>query len=166
MTVTTGDKGDQADDAGADPIAAAIAAMVIDDGPIDGATINTVKKLDHMPALDGMRGLFVILGPMLYHFAPTFIPGGMFSLDFFFVMSSFLIVSLALNEWDRTGGFKVGAYASRRVRRLMPALMVCFVVVAFATAFFIHPGQISKWTSGTTAGMGWVANWKEHYRYQ
>ena len=161
MTVTTGEKGDQADDAGADPIAAAIAAMVIDDGPIDGATINTVKKLDHMPALDGMRGLFVILGPMLYHFAPTFIPGGMFSLDFFFVMSSFLIVSLALNEWDRTGGFKVGAYASRRVRRLMPALMVCFVVVAFATAFFIHPGQISKWTSGTTAGMGWVANWKE-----
>ena len=161
MTVTTGEKGDQADDAGADPIAAAIAAAVVDDGPIDAATINTVKKLDHMPALDGMRGLFVILGPMLYHFAPTFIPGGMFSLDFFFVMSSFLIVSLALNEWDRTGGFKVGAYASRRVRRLMPALMVCFVVVAFATAFFIQPGQISKWTSGTTAGMGWVANWKE-----
>ena len=161
MTVTTGEKGDQADDAGADPIAAAIAAAVVDDGPIDAATINTVKKLDHMPALDGMRGLFVILGPMLYHFAPTFIPGGMLSLDFFFVMSSFLIVSLALNEWDRTGGFKVGAYASRRVRRLMPALMVCFVVVAFATAFFIQPGQISKWTSGTTAGMGWVANWKE-----
>jgi peptidoglycan/LPS O-acetylase OafA/YrhL len=165
MTVTRDDQGNQADDAGADPIAAAIAAAVIDDGPIDGAAVNTVKKLDHMPALDGMRGLFVILGPMMYHFAPYFIPGGMFSLDFFFVMSSFLIVSLALNEWDRTGDFKVGAYASRRARRLMPALMVCFVVIAFATAFIIDSAQIAKWTSGTTAGMGWVANWKEIFSH-
>ena len=165
MTVTRDDQGNKADDAGADPIAAAIAAAVVDDGPIDGATVTTVKKLDHMPALDGMRGLFVILGPMTYHFAPYFLPGGMFSLDFFFVLSSFLIVSLALNEWDRTGTFRSGAYASRRARRLMPALMVCFVVVAFATAFTIDPTHISKWTGGTVAGLGWVANWKEIFAH-
>lgn len=165
MTVTRGESAAKDDDAGTDPIAAAIATAVIDDGPVDGQAVATVQKLDHMPALDGMRGLFVILGPMLYHFAPAFIPGGMFSLDFFFVMSSFLIVSLALNEWDRTGTFDSRAYASRRARRLMPALMVCFVVVAFATAFLIDPAQISKWTSGTTAGMGWVANWKEIFSH-
>ena len=153
MAVTTDEPGDVSERDGTDPIAAAIATAVVDDGPVDGNAVSTVQRLDHMPALDGMRGLFVILGPMMYHFAPAFIPGGMFSLDFFFVMSSFLIVSLALNEWDRTGRFDAGAYAARRARRLMPALMVCFVVVAFATAFLISAAQISKWTAGTTAGM-------------
>jgi peptidoglycan/LPS O-acetylase OafA/YrhL len=47
----------------------------------------------------------------------------------------------------------------------MPALMVCFVVIAFATAFIIDSAQIAKWTSGTTAGMGWVANWKEIFSH-
>jgi len=165
MAVTTDEPGDVSERDGTDPIAAAIATAVVDDGPVDGDAVSTVQRLDHMPALDGMRGLFVILGPMMYHFAPAFIPGGMFSLDFFFVMSSFLIVSLALNEWDRTGRFDAGAYAARRARRLMPALMVCFVVVAFATAFLISAAQISKWTAGTTAGMGWVANWKEIFSH-
>ncbi|MEX1217441.1 MAG: acyltransferase [Acidimicrobiales bacterium] len=161
MTVKTDEQGDQADNPGSDPIAAAFAAAIVEDGPVDGATVDAVRKLDHMPALDGMRGLFVILGPLTYHFAPYFLPGGMFSLDIFFVLSSFLIVSLALNEWDRTGGFSVGGYASRRVRRLMPALTVCFVLVAFATAFLIDASKISKWTGGTVAAMGWVANWKK-----
>ena len=34
------------------------------------------KKVDHMPALDGMRGLFVIAGPLAYHFMPYWMPGG------------------------------------------------------------------------------------------
>ena len=165
MTITTGDKGNQADDVGTDPLAAAIAVAVVDDGPADGATVNTVQKLAHMPALDGMRGLFVIAGPMMYHFAPYLIPGGIIGIDLFFVLSSFLIVSLALNEWDRTGGFDAGGYASRRARRLMPALIVCFIAVAFATAFLITPSQIPKWTAGTTAGMSWMANWKEIFSH-
>lgn len=165
MTLTKGDSASMDDDAGTDPIAAAIATAVIDDGPIDGQAVEQVRKLDHMPALDGMRGIFVLAGPLMYHFAPKWIPGGMIALDLFFVFSSYLIVSLALNEWDRTGGFNVRAYAARRARRLMPALIVCFIAVAFATAFLIDPAQISKWTAGTTAGIGWMANWKEIFSH-
>ncbi|MSW44361.1 MAG: acetyltransferase, partial [Actinobacteria bacterium] len=79
-------------------------------------------RVAHMPALDGMRGLFVIIGPLAYHFAPYWIPGGILGIDLFFVLSSFLIVTILLNEHDRTDQVDVGSYASRRVRRLLPAL--------------------------------------------
>ncbi len=118
-------------------------------------------RMRHMPALDGMRGLFVIIGPLAYHFAPYWIPGGILGIDLFFVLSSFLIFSLALHEWDRSGRFDVGSYASRRVRRLFPALILCFVATALWTAFFLDKSQIAKWTGGITAAMSYVANWKE-----
>ena len=121
----------------------------------------TQKRLRHMPALDGMRGLFVIIGPLAYHFAPYWIPGGILGIDLFFVLSSFLIVSLALHEWDRTGGFDVRGFASRRVRRLFPALVLCFIGTAFITAFVLDVAQIPKWTGGITSAMSYVANWKE-----
>src|SRR6478735_6228057 len=118
-------------------------------------------RMRHMPALDGMRGLFVIIGPLAYHFAPYWIPGGILGIDLFFVLSSFLIVSLALHEWDRTGGFDVKGFASRRVRRLFPALVLCFIGTAFVTAFVLNTAQIPKWTGGIASAMSYVANWKE-----
>ena len=89
--------------------------------PVGVSTVEPVEpvtkpsRLRHMPALDGIRGLFVIIGPLAYHFAPYWIPGGILGIDLFFVLSSFLIVSLALHEWDRTGGFDVKGFASRRL---------------------------------------------------
>ena len=119
------------------------------------------SRMAHMPALDGMRGLFVIAGPLAYHFAPYLIPGGIIGIDLFFVLSSFLIVSIALNEWDRTGRIDMKSYGSRRVRRLMPALVLSFIATAFATAFIIDEGNISKWTGSIVGGMSWMANWRE-----
>jgi len=140
-------------------------------GPVEEQpTVDAVDEVEskprpprvrHMPALDGMRGLFVIIGPLAYHFAPYWIPGGILGIDLFFVLSSFLIVTIALNEWDKTGRIDLGSYASRRVRRLFPALVLSFVAMAAVTATVLDPGQIAKWTGGITAAMSYVANWKE-----
>ena len=156
------DPSDGADDS-TDPIAAAIGVAVAD-APLSDVTAKP-SRIAHMPALDGMRGFYVIAGPMMYHFAPYLIPGGIIGIDLFFVLSSFLIITIALNEWDNTGRMDVPAYASRRVRRLMPALVVCFILTAFATAFLIDPNRIPKWTAGITAGMSWMANWKEIFSH-
>ena len=91
-------------------------------------------KIRHMPGLDGARGLWVILGPLLYHArpenvpgGPSIVPGGILSLDLFFVLSSFLIVTIALKEWDLAGKIDLKGYAGRRARRLLPALLVALV---------------------------------------
>ncbi len=118
-------------------------------------------RIGYMPALDGMRGLYVLLGPLAYHFAPYWISGGILGIDLFFVLSSFLIITIALNEFDKTGRIDIGAYASRRVRRLVPALCVTLIVLAFFTAFVIDESKIDLWTGGIASSMSYVANWRE-----
>lgn len=82
------------------------------------------RRLKHAPALDGLRGL-AIAAVVLFHF-PTRVafPGGLFGVDVFFALSGFLITALLLGEFSRNGRIALGLFARRRVRRLLPALVV------------------------------------------
>ncbi len=125
-------------------------------------------RLGYIPAFDGMRGFWVILGPLLYHARPTsvpggpdIVPGGILSLDLFFVLSSYLIVTIALKEWGGTGGLDMVAYAGRRVRRLFPAL---FLVCAFLTLYLIlidDASLVDRWTGAIVSSLLYVNNWYE-----
>jgi peptidoglycan/LPS O-acetylase OafA/YrhL len=81
-----------------------------------------MAKLGHRPGLDGLRGVAVLL-VIAYHAAPDVVPGGFLGVDLFFVLSGFLITSLLLAEWERTGTVGLGAFYVRRARRLLPALV-------------------------------------------
>ena len=111
------------------------------------------SRLKYIPGLDGIRGIWVVVGPLLYHAATDTVSGGILGIDLFFTLSSFLIISIALNEFDATGRIDLKAYAGRRARRLLPALFVCLgmltiYLVLMAEGFFgyILPwGQMSYW---------------------
>jgi peptidoglycan/LPS O-acetylase OafA/YrhL len=117
-------------------------------------------RFAHVSTLDGLRGLSV-LGPLMFHARAHALPGGFLTIDVFFVLSSYLIVSIALNEWDRTDGFNVLAYAGRRARRLLPALYVCCAVLAIYLAITAKSGQIPRWTGSIVSSLAYVANWHE-----
>jgi peptidoglycan/LPS O-acetylase OafA/YrhL len=121
------------------------------------------SRFGYIPGLDGMRGLWVVLGPLLYHARPDGIPGGILALDLFFVLSSYLITAIALNEWDRTGRIDLLAYAGRRARRLAPALLLC---LAALTAYLVvagEPDQYARWTGAIVATLTYSANWYEAF---
>ena len=92
--------------------------------------------LGYQPAFDGLRGIGVTTF-ILYHciiaFENTnqswFLPGAYLWLELFFVQSGFLITSLLLDEWYRTGEIRLRNFYARRALRLLPAL---FAVVLFA----------------------------------
>ena len=67
-------------------------------------------------------GMFVLalIAILLYH--SGHLMGGFLSVDMFFALSGFLITSILLVEWDRTGTIALGAFWARRARRLLPAL--------------------------------------------
>ncbi len=125
-------------------------------------------KFRYIPAFDGMRGFWVVVGPLLYHGrpqsipgGPDIVPGGILSLDLFFVLSSYLIVSIALREWDGTGRIDLVAYAGRRVRRLFPALFVALAFLSIYLAAVNDPEIIDRWTGAIVSALTYSANWFE-----
>lgn len=123
----------------------------------DSARTGTTR-FGHIPALDGIRGLAVAV-VVIYHFAPTVLPAGFIGVDVFFVLSGFLITSLALREHQSTATVSSGSFYLRRARRLLPAAIVT-VVIAVALAAVIQPESMRGATRGQgIASLLYVANW-------
>jgi len=84
------------------------------------------------PDIQGLRAIAVML-VILDHAGIPWVAGGFIGVDVFFVLSGFLITGLLLQEYEATGSFSLGAFYLRRLRRLLPAL----VVVVGATAIVV-----------------------------
>ena len=122
---------------------------------------STRPRFAYVPGLDGMRGFWVVVGPIIYHARPKFLPGGILAIDLFFVLSSYLITSIALNEWNKTGRIDLVAYAGRRARRLLPALLLCVGALTVYLRFFASAALVSRWTGSLVATLAYSANWFE-----
>lgn len=66
---------------------------------------------------------------LAYHVGPKTFPGGFLGVEIFFVLSGYLLTSLLLGEHARTGRIDHKRYASRRVRRLVPAGLLLLVTI-------------------------------------
>ena len=85
-------------------------------------------RLRKVPALDGLRGIAVLLVVAVHttrilvpSLTRAWLPGGFLGVDLFFVLSGFLITALLLNE-QATGPIRMGAFYRRRALRILPAL--------------------------------------------
>lgn len=90
------------------------------------------KKMRYMPGLDGLRAI-AVLGIIIYHLNKQWLTGGFLGVDTFFVISGYLITSLLLKEYDDTGIIKLKSFWIRRLKRLLPAVIVLLMVVGTAT---------------------------------
>jgi peptidoglycan/LPS O-acetylase OafA/YrhL len=84
----------------------------------------------YFPALDGLRGLAILL-VLGFHFF-SFIPiwkSGWIGVDLFFVLSGFLITGILLRERDRPGF--LGRFYLRRMLRILPAYYLALVLIFF-----------------------------------
>jgi peptidoglycan/LPS O-acetylase OafA/YrhL len=129
--------------------------------------VSARQRFRYIPALDGMRGFWVVFGPLLYHArpesvpgGPDILPGGILGVDMFFVLSSYLITGIALNEIETTGRLDLVAYAGRRVRRLFPALFALLAFLAIYAALS-DPEIVPRWTGAMVSALLYVANWYE-----
>jgi peptidoglycan/LPS O-acetylase OafA/YrhL len=99
---------------------------------------------------------------MIYHFGggqESWLPGGFLGVDIFFVLSGYLITGLLLTEYQRTQRIGLAGFWARRVRRLVPALVVVLLAVIawiwWATPPESYPARRTDlfWT------IGYLANW-------
>jgi peptidoglycan/LPS O-acetylase OafA/YrhL len=82
------------------------------------------------PALDGLRGVAILLVLAAHSDLIHVYVAGMVGVSLFFVLSGFLITYLLLVESDDTGGVNLRAFYGRRALRLLPALAVYLVGIA------------------------------------
>jgi peptidoglycan/LPS O-acetylase OafA/YrhL len=109
-------------------------------------------------ALDGVRAL-AVLAVLANHAGVPFLPGGFIGVDVFFVLSGFLITSLLYEELTATGRIDLGAFWTRRARRLVPAALVMIVAVLAARPLFV-PDSVAALRGDAIAAALWSANWR------
>ena len=92
----------------------------------------------YRPALDGLRGIAVLLVILTHAGLPHLDQAGSVGVTLFFVLSGFLITRLLRNEFERTGRINFRRFYARRARRLFPALGLLLIAV---TAYLLSSRQ-------------------------
>ena len=101
-----------------------------------------------------------MLAVILYHGGVSWIPGGFLGVDLFFVLSGFLITTLLVREREDTGTIDLPRFWARRVRRLIPALLLVLLAVAAYAHFAAAPVTRRSLRWDGLASLGYVANWR------
>src|SRR3954453_7288099 len=96
------------------------------------------SPLSHRADIDGLRAVAVLL--IVFFHLGSYPPGGFVGVDVFFVISGFLITTIILRDIE-VGRFSFAAFYARRMRRILPALLVMLIVALGAGAFLLMPGD-------------------------
>ncbi len=128
-----------------------------DDSLLATAVPDGRARLQHQPALDGLRGL-AVAAVLLFH--GGHLRGGFLGVDAFFVLSGFLITSLLLVEAGDRGRISLRAFWGRRARRLLPALVCMLGAVALYAWLLAKPDELATIRGDAFATIGYFANWR------
>jgi peptidoglycan/LPS O-acetylase OafA/YrhL len=106
--------------------------------------------------IDGLRAV-AVLPVLAYHVGIHSIPGGFVGVDIFFVISGFLITQVLLQDLDG-GRFSLIKFYERRVRRILPALLVVAAVTFFICAKYSLPSELIDFSKSLIAAALSVSN--------
>ena len=118
---------------------------------------TALPQRDYQPALDGLRAVAVAL-VLFFHGGFSWMTGGYVGVSVFFTLSGFLITRLLLAEQQSSGRVDIRAFWVRRVRRLMPASLLCLLLVSIAAALGEF-GGLPHVRRDMLAALLQVANW-------
>jgi peptidoglycan/LPS O-acetylase OafA/YrhL len=129
--------------------------------PSPPSTHGDDDRLRHRPALDGLRGIAILLvvGHHLVLGGRRAIPGGFIGVDVFFVLSGALITMLLVHERQTTGRIRLRAFWMRRVIRLLPALFAMLALVVLYTAIAWPSEQAAGVRVEALYAVAYVSNW-------
>jgi len=114
------------------------------------------SAIKYRPEIDGLRAV-AIIPVVLFHMGMEWLPGGFIGVDVFFVISGYLITSIILKDVEE-GVFSLPQFWLRRIRRIMPALIVMVFAVSIVGCFILYAPDISRLGSQGIATLFSVAN--------
>ena len=114
-------------------------------------------RLPYMPGVDGLRALAVAT-VFIFHAGATWLPGGFLGVDFFLVISGYLITSLLVAEQQSGGRIDLWRFWLRRVRRLIPALLLA-IAGTLVAMLILHWDEVPRLKGATLSAFAYVTNW-------
>ena len=99
-------------------------------------------------SIQGLRALAVI-AVFVFHLNPAWLPGGFLGVDFFFVLSGFLMAQVLTRDVESFGRVPIKVFYKRRLKRVLPAMFVV-TLLSFPIAFFILlPTDLRDYSAST-----------------
>ncbi|NGN43272.1 acyltransferase [Mesorhizobium sp. CGMCC 1.15528] len=96
-------------------------------------------KFDYRADIDGLRAV-AVLSVLFYHYGFSALSGGFTGVDVFFVISGFVITAALAKEVD-ADRFSLVEFYNRRIRRIVPALLLVLLVSMVVGYFILVPGD-------------------------
>jgi peptidoglycan/LPS O-acetylase OafA/YrhL len=138
-----------------------------------GSVPKANRTLGHEPVLDGLRGAAWLTVFVSHAGLISDVAAGQVAMFVFFGLSGFLISSLLVAEYSRTGRISLPNFYARRALRLLPALVLFLFLWLCVVALFGHepwmttvPGggkgsgePFTVALQGVGAALVYVTNW-------
>ena len=127
-------------------------------------------KINYRPEIDGLRAI-AVLAVIIYHAKISFLgdiifKGGFIGVDIFFVISGYLITSIIYKELLEKNSFSFKYFYERRVRRILPALLVVIIVSLPFGWLLLLPGDLIDFSKSILYSLGFTSNFFFHYSGQ
>ena len=106
--------------------------------------------------IDGLRAV-AVLPVVFYHAGLPGFSGGFVGVDIFFVISGYLITSILARELDQ-GRFSLLAFYERRVRRIIPALVVMLAASAAMAVWLLLPLELKDFNFHLRGTLLFISN--------
>jgi peptidoglycan/LPS O-acetylase OafA/YrhL len=114
-------------------------------------------RLGYRSDIEGLRAVAILL-VVAVHAGVPWLGGGFVGVDVFFVLSGFLITGLLVQEITDTGRLRFAEFYVRRLRRLLPALIVMLLIVRVLAALLLAPGEQGGQASAAAMAALWLSN--------
>lgn len=93
-----------------------------------------MKKKLFRKDINGLRAI-AVLSVLIFHFNPSYLPGGFAGVDVFFVISGFLMTSIIFRGVE-SNNFSIFNFLKARAKRIVPALLVV-TIATIAIGFMV-----------------------------
>ncbi len=118
---------------------------------------NSAHTIPFRRDIQGLRAIAIALVVLAHAHVPGF-AGGFVGVDVFFVLSGYLITGLLVRERLSTGGIRYSQFLSRRLRRLLPAMLVMLIVILVLATLLLSAYETRMQTGSFVYAATWTSN--------
>jgi peptidoglycan/LPS O-acetylase OafA/YrhL len=109
----------------------------------------SLRRMNYRPEVDGLRAL-AVLSVVLYHAQVPIVRGGFLGVDVFFVISGYLITYI-IQRGLESNNFSIYQFYIRRIRRIIPALLVMTAMTALPAYLLLLPDDMENYGQSIVA---------------